>query len=132
LIKEKSICIIGIEKGGHSLQESLHRNFGCSKSEGYRKSLRVIQLAEKFSIPILFLIDTPGAYPGIESEERHISLMISKNIKRMGFLNIPTMSLVLGEGGSGGALAIGVTDYILMMQYSYYSVISPEGCSSIL
>ncbi|QPJ58432.1 hypothetical protein E5P55_00345 [Candidatus Pinguicoccus supinus] len=131
LIQRKSICVIGIEKG-FSLNDKMRRNFGSAKPEGYRKILRTTILAEKFNLPVLFLIDTPGAYPGIESEERHISLTISNNIKNMGFLRVPTLSVVLSEGGSGGALSIGVTDYILMLQYSYYSVISPEGCSTIL
>jgi acetyl-CoA carboxylase carboxyl transferase subunit alpha len=108
------------------------RNYGMPKPEGYRKALRIMQLAERFNMPVLTFIDTPGAYPGIEAEERGQSEAIAKNLLVMSELKTPIIATVIGEGGSGGALAIGVADHLLMLQYSTYSVISPEGCASIL
>ncbi len=108
------------------------RNFGCAHPEGYRKALRLMRLAEKFGLPIISLIDTPGAYPGIGSEERHISEAIAVNLREMMNLRVPTVAVVIGEGGSGGALGIGVADRVLILENAYYSVISPEACSAIL
>jgi acetyl-CoA carboxylase carboxyl transferase subunit alpha len=108
------------------------RNFGCAHPEGYRKALRLMRLAEKFGLPVISLIDTPGAYPGIGSEERHISEAIAVNLREMMNLRVPTIAVVIGEGGSGGALGIGVSDRVLILENAYYSVISPEACSAIL
>jgi acetyl-CoA carboxylase carboxyl transferase subunit alpha len=108
------------------------RNFGCAHPEGYRKALRLMKLAEKFGMAIISLIDTPGAYPGIGSEERHISEAIAVNLREMMHLRVPTIAAVIGEGGSGGALGIGVADRVLILENAYYSVISPEACSAIL
>jgi acetyl-CoA carboxylase carboxyl transferase subunit alpha len=110
----------------------VHRNFGMPRPEGYRKALRLMQLAEKFGLPVITLIDTPGAYPGVGAEERGQSEAIARNLLEMSGLKVPIIAVVIGEGGSGGALAIGVADHVLMLQYSIYSVISPEGCASIL
>jgi acetyl-CoA carboxylase carboxyl transferase subunit alpha len=126
-----SVMVIGQEKG-HSTQEKLKHNFGMPHPEGYRKALRLMKLAEKFELPIISLIDTPGAYPGIGAEERGQSEAIAKNLYEMAGLKTPTIGVVIGEGGSGGALALGVVDTMIMLQYSVYSVISPEGCASIL
>ena len=123
--------IIGEQKG-RGTKNKLKRNFGMPHPEGYRKALRIAKLAEKFKIPILFLIDTPGAYPGIGAEERGQSEAIAKNLYELSDLNTITISVVIGEGGSGGALAIGVSDKLAMMRYSVFSVISPEGCAAIL
>ena len=123
--------IIGEQKG-RGTKNKLKRNFGMPHPEGYRKALRVAKLAEKFKIPVLFLIDTPGAYPGIGAEERGQSEAIAKNLLELSDLNTVTVSIVIGEGGSGGALAIGVPDKLAMMRYSVFSVISPEGCAAIL
>ena len=128
---KQSVVIIGHQKG-RDTKERIMRNYGMPKPEGYRKALRVMQLAERFDMPILTFIDTPGAYPGIEAEERGQSEAIAKNLLVMSELKTPIISTVIGEGGSGGALAIGVADYLLMLEYSTYSVISPEGCASIL
>ena len=128
---KQSIVIIGHQKG-RDTKERIMRNYGMPKPEGYRKALRVMQLAERFNMPILTFIDTPGAYPGIEAEERGQSEAIAKNLLVMSELKTPIISTVIGEGGSGGALAIGVADHLLMLEYSTYSVISPEGCASIL
>lgn len=125
------VAIIGHQKG-RDTDERVYRNYGMPKPEGYRKALRIMQLAEKFTLPLLTFIDTPGAYPGIDAEERGQSSAIAKNLIAMSHLQIPIISTVIGEGGSGGALAIGVADRLLMLQYSVYSVISPEGCASIL
>lgn len=125
------IMFIGQQKG-RSTQEKLQHNFGMPKPEGYRKALRLMKMAEKFSLPIITFIDTPGAYPGIDAEERGQSEAIAKNLFEMSALKTPIISVVIGEGGSGGALAIGVADVIMMFEYSIYSVISPEGCASIL
>lgn len=125
------IMIIGHQKG-RDTREKVQRNFGMPRPEGYRKALRLMEMAEKFKLPILTFIDTPGAYPGVGAEERGQSEAIAKNLFVMSKLNTPIISTVIGEGGSGGALAIGVCDRLLMLQYSTYSVISPEGCASIL
>ena len=122
---------IGQQKG-RDIQERIHRNYGMPKPEGYRKALRAMQLAERFQLPIISFIDTPGAYPGIDAEERGQSEAIAKNLMVMSSLRTPIVSIVIGEGGSGGALGIGVADRLLMLEYSTYSVISPEGCASIL
>ena len=127
----QSIMVIGHQKG-RDTKERQYRNFGMPRPEGYRKALRLFKLAEKFSIPIITLIDTPGAYPGIGAEERGQSEAIARNLYVMSELKTPIIGLVIGEGGSGGALALGVVDSLLMLQYSTYSVISPEGCASIL
>ncbi|MGJ8676346.1 MAG: acetyl-CoA carboxylase carboxyltransferase subunit alpha [Akkermansiaceae bacterium] len=125
------VVVIGHQKG-RDTKENLLRNFGSAHPEGYRKALRLMKLAEKFSLPIITLIDTPGAFPGIGAEERNIAEAIGFNLKEMMMLKTPTVSVVLGEGGSGGALGIGVSDRVLMMENAYYSVISPEGCAAIL
>ncbi len=127
----KPVVIIGHQKG-RDTNEKLQRNFGMPRPEGYRKSLRVMELAERFKLPILTFIDTPGAYPGVGAEERGQSEAIAHNLREMSQLKTPILSTVIGEGGSGGALAIGVCDRLNMLQYSTYSVISPEGCASIL
>lgn len=125
------VMVIGHEKG-RDTKAKVKRNFGMPRPEGYRKALRLMKMAERFNIPLITFIDTPGAYPGIGAEERGQSEAIARNLYEMSTLNIPTIACVIGEGGSGGALAIGVTDKVLMLQYSMYSVISPEGCASIL
>ena len=127
----KPVAFVGHQKGRET-KDKLRRNFGMPRPEGYRKALRVMELAERFSLPVITFIDTPGAYPGIDAEERGQSEAIAWNLMRLATLRTPIVSLVIGEGGSGGALAIGVCDYLLMLQYSTYSVISPEGCASIL
>ncbi len=127
----RSVMLIGHQKG-RDTKERVRRNYGMPRPEGYRKALRLMKLAERFAIPILTLIDTPGAYPGVGSEERNQSEAIARNLFEMATLRVPVISTVIGEGGSGGALAIGVCDCLLMLQYSVYSVISPEGCASIL
>ncbi len=125
------VAIVGHQKG-RDVKERLHRNYGMPRPEGYRKALRVMQLAERFRLPLLTFIDTPGAYPGIDAEERGQSEAIARNLEVMSQLRVPIVSTVIGEGGSGGALAIGVADRVIMLEYSTYSVISPEGCASIL
>lgn len=127
----RPVVIIGHQKG-RDTNEKLQRNFGMPRPEGYRKSLRVMELAERFKLPLLTFIDTPGAYPGVGAEERGQSEAIARNLREMSQLKTPILSTVIGEGGSGGALAIGVCDRLNMLQYSTYSVISPEGCASIL
>ena len=127
----QSIMVIGHQKG-RDTKEKIHRNFGMPRPEGYRKALRLMHLAEKFNIPIMTFIDTPGAYPGIGAEERGQSEAIARNLYVMAELRTPIICTIIGEGGSGGALAIGVGDQLNMLQYSTYSVISPEGCASIL
>ena len=129
--KGQPVVIIGHEKG-KSTADKISRNFGMSQPEGYRKASRLMKLAEDFSMPIITFIDTPGAYPGIESEERGMSEAIAKNLSVMSALKVPIIVIITGEGGSGGALAIGVGDHISMMQYSIYSVASPEACASIV
>ena len=126
-----SVMVIGHQKG-RDIKERQHRNFGMPRPEGYRKALRLFKLAEKFSLPIITLIDTPGAYPGVGAEERGQSEAIARNLYVMTELQVPIISIVIGEGGSGGALALGVSDYLAMLEFSTYSVISPEGCASIL
>jgi len=130
-ISSKSVMIIAQEKG-RGTKEKLNRNFGMARPEGYRKALRVMKLAEKFKIPILTLIDTPGAYPGIGAEERGQAEAIARNIFEMSAIKVPIISIVIGEGASGGALAIGICDRLLCMENTWFSVISPEGCASIL
>ena len=130
-IGDKKVAIIAQQKGRNT-KENLYRNFGMMKPEGYRKALRVMKLAEKFKIPIVTLMDTPGAFPGIGAEERGQGEAIAKNLIEMSAMKVPIISVVIGEGASGGALGIGVCDKFLMMQNSWYSVISPEGCASIL
>jgi acetyl-CoA carboxylase carboxyl transferase subunit alpha len=127
----ESVMIVAQQKGRET-KEKIARNFGMPQPEGYRKALRLMKLAERFGIPVLTFIDTPGAYPGIGSEERHVSEAIAVNLREMAMLRVPTISVVVGEGGSGGALGIGVTDRVLIFENSYYSVISPEGCAAIL
>ena len=125
------VMIIGHQKG-RDVKERQFRNFGMPKPEGYRKALRLYRLAEKFNVPIVTLIDTPGAYPGINAEERGQSEAIARNLYVMAELKVPMIGIVIGEGGSGGALALGVVDHLIMLQFATYSVISPEGCASIL
>jgi acetyl-CoA carboxylase carboxyl transferase subunit alpha len=130
-IGDQPIMLIGHQKG-RDTKERVRRNYGMPKPEGYRKALRLMRLAERFRLPLITLIDTPGAYPGVGSEERGQSEAIARNLFEMSVMSTPIISCVIGEGGSGGALAIGVCDRLLMLQYSTYSVISPEGCASIL
>ncbi|MGB0143877.1 MAG: acetyl-CoA carboxylase carboxyltransferase subunit alpha [Akkermansiaceae bacterium] len=125
-------CVVIGHQKGRDLKENLKRNFGSAHPEGYRKALRMMEMAKKFSLPIVTLIDTPGAYPGIGAEERNIAESIARNLREMMTLDVPMVAVVLGEGGSGGALGIGVADSVLMMENAYYSVISPEGCAAIL
>ena len=127
----QSVMVIGQQKG-RAMKENLRRNFGMPHPEGYRKALRLMKMAEKFGRPVITVIDTPGAYPGLGSEERGIGEAIARNLREMAALRVPTISIVIGEGMSGGALGIGVTDRILMLEHSVYSVISPEGCAAIL
>ena len=130
-IGEQRVMVIGQQKG-RDTRENLMRNFGCAHPEGYRKALRLMQLAEKFDLPVVCFIDTPGAYPGIGAEERHIAEAIAVNLREMMLLKNPLVAVVIGEGGSGGALGIGVCDRVLILENAYYSVISPEGCAAIL
>lgn len=125
-------CVVLMQQKGRSVKENIKRTFGSPHPEGYRKALRLMQMAEKFSLPVVAFIDTPGAYPGIGAEERHIAEAIAVNLREMMLLKTPILSIIIGEGGSGGALGIGVADRVLMMENSYYSVISPEGCAAIL
>ena len=125
-------CVVIGQQKGRDMKENLLRNFGSPHPEGYRKALRLMRLAEKFGIPVVALIDTPGAYPGVGAEERHIAEAIAVNIRDMMILRTPVVSVVIGEGGSGGALGIGVADRVLILENAYYSVISPEGCAAIL
>jgi acetyl-CoA carboxylase carboxyl transferase subunit alpha len=127
----QAVMVIGHQKG-RDTKGNLRRNFGSAHPEGYRKALRLMKMAEKFNIPVVTLIDTPGAYPGIEAEERNIAEAIAFNLREMMMLRVPVVAVVIGEGGSGGALGIGVADRVLMMENAYYSVISPEGCAAIL
>jgi len=129
--EDKPVVVIGHQKG-RDVKERQFRNFGMPRPEGYRKALRLYRLAEKFKMPIVTLIDTPGAYPGIGAEERGQSEAIARNLYVMAELQIPIIGVIIGEGGSGGALALGVVDHLMMLQYATYSVISPEGCASIL
>jgi acetyl-CoA carboxylase carboxyl transferase subunit alpha len=130
-LKGRSVVVIGHQKG-RDTKEKVARNFGMPRPEGYRKALRVMKMAERFGLPVVTFIDTPGAYPGIGAEERGQSEAIAKNLFEMAQLKTPIISTVIGEGGSGGALAVGVADHVMMLEYSVYSVISPEGCASIL
>ena len=130
-IDHERVMVIGEEKG-RGTKNKIARNFGMPHPEGYRKALRIAKLAEKFSLPILLLIDTAGAYPGLGAEERGQSEAIAKNLQEFSTLNVPTVAIVIGEGGSGGALALGVADRLAMMEHSIFSVISPEGCAAIL
>ena len=125
-------CVVITHQKGRNTKENVMRNFGCAHPEGYRKALRLMRLAEKFKMPVISLIDTPGAFPGIGSEERHISEAIAVNLREMMNLRVPTIAAVIGEGGSGGALGIGVADHVMILENAYYSVISPEACSAIL
>ena len=130
-LEGRSVMVIGHQKG-RTVKDKVARNFGMPAPEGYRKALRLMQMAERFNLPIITFIDTPGAYPGIGAEERGQSEAIARNLREMSTLKVPIICTVIGEGGSGGALAIGVGDKVNMLQYSTYSVISPEGCASIL
>ena len=125
-------CVVITQQKGRDTKENVKRNFGCAYPEGYRKALRLMKLAEKFGLPVVALIDTPGAYPGVGSEERHIAEAIAVNLREMMNLRVPIIAVVIGEGGSGGALGIGVADRVLILENAYYSVISPEACSAIL
>ncbi len=129
--KGKTAAFIGHQKGRFT-RERIERNFGQPNPEGYRKALRVMKLAEKFGFPVITLIDTPGAYPGIGAEERGQAEAIASNLKEIATLRVPVINVIIGEGGSGGALAIGVGDVVMMLEYAFYSVISPEGCAAIL
>src|SRR3954465_10843271 len=126
-----AVMIIAQQKG-RDPKERIVRNFGMPQPEGYRKARRLMQMAEKFRLPVLTFIDTPGAYPGVESEARHVSEAIAVNLREMAMLKVPSIAVIVGEGGSGGALGIGVTDRVLIFENAYYSVISPEGCAAIL
>ena len=128
---DRRVVVIGHQKG-RDTKENLKRNFGSAHPEGYRKALRLMKLAEKFGLPVIALIDTPGAFPGIGAEERNIADAIAFNLREMMLLKVPIVAVVLGEGGSGGALGIGVADRVIMLENAYYSVISPEGCAAIL
>jgi acetyl-CoA carboxylase carboxyl transferase subunit alpha len=130
-IDDRRVMVIGQQKG-RDTKENLMRNFGSPHPEGYRKALRLMQLAEKFDLPVFCFIDTPGAYPGVGAEERHIAEAIAVNLREMMVLKTPLVAVVIGEGGSGGALGIGVCDRVLILENAYYSVISPEGCAAIL
>jgi len=128
---DRAVMIIAQQKG-RDTKEKITRNFGMPNPEGYRKALRLMKMADKFGLPLLTFIDTPGAFPGVGSEERHVSEAIAVNLREMSQLGVPSISVVVGEGGSGGALGIGVTNRVLIFEHSYYSVISPEGCAAIL
>jgi len=128
----KRRCVVVTNQKGRNTKENVMRNFGCAHPEGYRKALRIMRLGQKFRLPIISLIDTPGAFPGIGSEERHIAEAIAVNLREMMTLRIPILAAVIGEGGSGGALGIGVADHVMIFENAYYSVISPEACSAIL
>ena len=130
-IDELKIMVIGHQKGKDT-KENLKRNFGCAHPEGYRKALRVMQMADKFALPVVIFIDTPGAYPGVGAEERGQAQAIALNLREMMRIAVPMIAIVIGEGGSGGALGVGVTDRVCVLENSYYSVISPEGCAAIL
>jgi acetyl-CoA carboxylase carboxyl transferase subunit alpha len=130
-LEEHGVVVIGTQKG-RDTKENILRNFGSAHPEGYRKALRLMRLADKFGLPIITLIDTAGAYPGIGAEERHIAEAIAVNLREMMLLEVPVIAVVIGEGGSGGALGIGVADRVLILENAYYSVISPEGCAAIL
>jgi acetyl-CoA carboxylase carboxyl transferase subunit alpha len=131
MLGEQKAVVIGTQKGRET-KENIKRNFGSAHPEGYRKALRLMKLADKFGLPIITLIDTAGAYPGIAAEERHIAEAIAVNLREMMLFHVPIIAVVIGEGGSGGALGIGVADRVLILENAYYSVISPEGCAAIL
>jgi acetyl-CoA carboxylase carboxyl transferase subunit alpha len=131
MLDDQRVMVIGTQKGRET-KENIKRNFGSAHPEGYRKALRLMRMAEKFGLPIVTLIDTAGAYPGIGAEERHIAEAIAVNLREMMILEVPIIAVVIGEGGSGGALGIGVADRVLVLENAYYSVISPEGCAAIL
>lgn len=128
---DQPVMVLAQQKG-RDTKEKVRRNFGMPHPEGYRKALRLMKLAERFKLPVFCLIDTPGAYPGLGSEERHVAEAIAVNLREMAVLEVPVIAIVIGEGGSGGALGIGVADRVLVMEHAYYSVISPEGCAAIL
>ena len=130
-LDDRKVMVIGTQKG-RDTKENIRRNFGSAHPEGYRKALRLMRIADKFNLPIVTLIDTAGAYPGIGAEERHIAEAIAVNLREMMLLSVPIIAVVIGEGGSGGALGIGVADRVLILENAYYSVISPEGCAAIL
>lgn len=130
-IDGQKVMIMGHQKG-RDVKENIARNFGCAHPEGYRKAMRLMRMAEKFDVPVICLIDTPGAYPGIGAEERGQAQAIAENLRDMANLKTPIIAAIIGEGGSGGALGIGVADKVLILEHAYYSVISPEGCASIL
>jgi acetyl-CoA carboxylase carboxyl transferase subunit alpha len=130
--KGQPVCIVGHQKGGADTKQKIFRNFGYSRPEGYRKAIRVMKFAEKFKRPIIVFVDTPAAYPGIESEERGVAEAIAYNLREMAVLNTPILVIVSGEGGSGGALGIAIGDRVLMQEFAIYSVIPPEGCAAIL
>jgi acetyl-CoA carboxylase carboxyl transferase subunit alpha len=131
MLGQHRVMVVGTQKG-RDTKENIKRNFGCAHPEGYRKALRIMGMANRFGLPIVCLIDTPGAYPGVAAEERHIAKAIAINLREMALFSVPMISVVIGEGGSGGALGIGVSDRTLILQNAYYSVISPEGCAAIL
>jgi acetyl-CoA carboxylase carboxyl transferase subunit alpha len=130
-LEGQAVMIVAQQKGRET-KEKISRNFGMPHPEGYRKALRLMKMAEKFGLPVISFIDTPGAFPGIGAEERHVAEAIAVNLREMAMLRVPTIAIVIGEGGSGGALGIGVTDRVLILENSYYSVITPEGCAAIL
>jgi acetyl-CoA carboxylase carboxyl transferase subunit alpha len=130
-LDDQKVMVVGTQKG-RDTKENIMRNFGSAHPEGYRKALRLMKMADKFSLPIVAFIDTAGAYPGIGAEERHIAEAIAVNLREMMLLEVPVIAIVIGEGGSGGALGIGVADKVLILENAYYSVISPEGCAAIL
>ena len=125
-------CMVIGQQKGRNVKENVYRNFGSPHPEGYRKALRLMRMAEKFSLPVVCIIDTPGAFPGVGAEERHVAEAIAVNLREMMSLKTPIVAVVIGEGGSGGALGIGVSDRVFMLENAYYSVISPEGCAAIL
>lgn len=129
--EETSVMVIAQQKGRNT-EDNLKRNFGCPNPEGYRKALRLMNLADKFGLPIISIVDTPGAFPGIGAEERHVAEAIAVNLREMASISVPIVALVIGEGGSGGALGIAVANKVLILENAYYSVISPEGCAAIL
>ncbi len=131
ILNGQSVMVLGQQKGRNT-EENLKRNFGCPNPEGYRKALRLMRMANRFSLPIISIIDTPGAFPGVEAEERHVAEAIAVNLREMTTLDVPILAIVIGEGGSGGALGVAVADYVMILENAYYSVISPEGCAAIL
>ena len=131
ILNGQHVMVLGQQKGRNT-EENLKRNFGCPNPEGYRKALRLMKMANRFSMPIVSFVDTPGAFPGIEAEERHIAEAIAVNLREMATFEVPIIAIVIGEGGSGGALGVAVADRVLILENAYYSVISPEGCAAIL